>query len=291
MKSKNIFGFLKKINWNAIPIAINEATKYGKQHLPTILTVVGIGGFWAAGAVAAEQYHKAKEEIKKEAERRESAEEEKLERIDELKIVAEYCWPAGAIAGTSTILILRANNINLTRIAGMTALYQGAKNELTAIQNRIDNGENEELKRGDLIKARQQLHCEEYEKNPVKESDRIYSTRNGDTLFVEVWSGARFYSSTMAVNSAITELNTRLQEDNYVGLDEFYDMLDLDSRTRKCGRFAAFRLNTMKDVIHPNQILDWRDYTDPNTGEPRICFIDFTRFLTPSDEFAEHGIW
>lgn len=285
------FDFLKNINFRAIPETVNAIAKVGKQHAPTILTIVGITGFWAAGVMTAMEVPKVEEDIAQEASRRAENGLEPLDRLDKCKIIAEHMWRPAAVAGASTIAVAGANKINLSRLAGMTALYRSAKGELSAIQDRVLNKESDGLKKGDLEKARQQIHRTEYEKNPVREGDRIHETGNGNTLFVETYSGARFHSSVTAVNTAITELNTRLQEDQYLALDEFYDMLDIDTRSRKCGKYAAFRLNGKYDLIHPNQILDWRDYVDPTTGDPRICFIDFERFLTPSDDFAERNPW
>lgn len=285
------FNFLKNINFRAIPETVNAIAKVGKQHAPTILTIVGITGFWAASVMTAMEVPKVEEAIAQEASRRAENGLEPLDRLDKGKIIAEHMWRPAAVAGASTLAVAGANKINLSRLAGMTALYRSAKNELSSIQDRVSNKESDSLKKGDLEKARQQRHRDDYEKNPVLEGDRIHETGNGNTLFVETYSGARFHSSVTAVNTAITELNTRLQEDQYLALDEFYDMLDIDTRSRKCGKYAAFRLNGKYDLIHPNQILDWRDYVDPTTGEPRICFIDFERFLTPSDDFAERNPW
>lgn len=285
------FDFLKNINFRAIPETVNAIAKVGKQHAPTILTIVGITGFWTAGVMTAMEVPKVEEAIAQEASRRAENGLEPLDRLDKCKIIAEHMWRPTAVAGASTIAVAGANKINLSRLAGMTALYRSAKGELSAIQDRVSNKESDGLKKSDLEKARQQIHRTEYEKNPVREGDRIHETGNGNTLFVDTYSGARFHSSVTAVNTAITELNTRLQEDQYLALSEFYDMLEIDTRSRKCGKYAAFRLNGKYDLIHPNQILDWRDYVDPTTGEPRICFIDFERFLTPSDDFAERNPW
>lgn len=283
------FGFLKHVDWRFVPETMNAIVKSGKQHLPTILTVTGVLGLWSAGVWGAVSYQKAKEKINiaMKASLKSGNLDEAPDRLEQIKIIAEYCWRPALLATVSTVGIFHANKLNVSKIAGLTMLWQGAKNEIDAVQNRVDNGENEELKNGDLKKARQKNHEDFYEKNPVKGCSDVYETRNGNTLFVDMFSGAKFHSSIMAVNSAITELNTRLTEDQYVSLEEFYDILDLDYSTRKCGQFAAFRLKSMKDVIHPNQILDWKDYVDPTTGEPRICFIDYIRFLTPSDDFIE----
>ena len=131
--------------------------------------------------------------------------------------------------------------------------------------------------------------------NPERDLDPsgIWETGKGNTLFVDLYTGAQFHSSISYINTAITELNTQLQESQgygeagYVELTDFLELLGENSRQRKCGKSACFRYNSPRDVIHPNQIIDWMDYVDPTTGEPRVAFIDYERFLTPSDDFVE----
>lgn len=300
-KSKNPLAFLSKIDLRCIPEAIGTVAKYGKQHAPTILTILGIGGFWYAGIAGAMAYREAVDEIDDAVTARFHENEERmkegkeplpaLDRVDKLKIIARHEVKPLAAAGCATFCVAKANDINLSRLAGMTTLYYSAKGELDAIINRTENGETDELKRGDLKRARQTHNAERYEQNPVRDKYDIYDTHTGNTLFVETFSGEKFYASVTAVNTAITQLNTALQEENYVLLDDFYDMLGIASRTKKCGKYHAFRYDSRHDVIHPNQILDWQDYVDPVSGEPRICFINFERFLTPSDEYSERSPW
>lgn len=287
----NPFGILKKVNWNAIPIAINGIGKFGRQHAPTILTILGVSGFWAAGITAALSAPKAEEALEQEAVRRDENGEEPMDRLDRYKIYAKCYAPAAAAAVVSTGLIFGANKINLSRITAMTALYTSSRNELNALKDRVMDNDADGLKKGDFHKARHEMHQKDYENNPVEDERDICNTRFGDTLFIDAYSGVRFHSSIAAVNSAITWLNTKLLEENYVELWEFYDALELPGRTQKCGKYAAFRLNTRKDVIHADQILDWHEYVDPTTGEPKICYIDFARFLTPSDDFIAHNPW
>ena len=287
----NIFSFMKKVNWNAIPIAINGIGKFGRQHAPTILTILGVSGFWAAGVSAALSVPKVEEAIEQESVRRDENGEEPMDRLDKYKIYAKCYAPAIATATVSSCLIFGANKINLSRITAMTALYTSSRNELIALKDRVVEHDADGLKKGDFRKARHEMHKNDYENNPVVNEKDVRNTRFGDTLFIDSYSGVRFHSSIAAVNSAITWLNTKLMDENYVELSEFYDALELPARTQKCGKYAAFRLNTMKDVIYPDQILDWHEYVDPTTGEPKICYIDFARFLTPSDEFIAHNPW
>lgn len=282
---------LSKINLKAIPDALIAVGKYGKQHAPTIMTIIGVGGFWAAGFSALKHVPEAKKEIEQEAAARTENGLEALDRVDKARIYAKHCWRPAGLAVGSTVLILKAHSKDLAKLGAMTGMYQSAKNELMAIHDRVNEKASDDLKKGDLKKARRDLEAKDFEKNPVTKNSQVYETHNGNTMFIETYSGMRFHSSITAVNTAITWLNTELLNTGYVQLSELYDHLDIPGTSPKCGKYAAFRAARSGDLIYPESILDWHDYVDPTTGEPRICYINFERFLGPSDDFAENRPW
>ena len=126
----NVFGFMKKVNWNVIPITINSIGRFGRQHATTILTILGVSGFWAAGITAALSAPKVEEELEQESVRRVEAGEAPMDRLDKYKIYAKCYASATATAIVSSFLIFGANKINISRITAMTALYTSSRNEL-----------------------------------------------------------------------------------------------------------------------------------------------------------------
>lgn len=277
-----------KINWKAVPEALAVVGKYGKQHLPTIFVITGLGLSVYSKVLTAHESVKAQKAIDHEARERLDNGKEPLDRIGRAKIYLEYCWLSMLVESGGIALILAAHKINLGKIAAMTSLYQVSKNELRELKNKIvDEGGKASLKN-----LEREIRGENFNAEELQEGG-IYETGKGNTLFIDKFTGASFHSSITFVNTAITELNTQLQEgtgygeNGYVELTDFLDLLGENSRNKKCGKYCAFRYNSPRDVIHPQQILDWHDYVDPTTGEPRVCFIDYADFLTPSDDFVE----
>ena len=277
-----------KINWRAVPEALEAIGKYSKQHLPTILVLTGVGLSLYSKYLTSHESVKAEKAIDHEARQRLEKHEEPLDRWGRAKIYFEYCWLSMLMETGSIVLILAAHKINLGKIAAMTSLYQVSKNELKGLKDKIiaEDG------KGTLKKLQRELRGEDYDPEELQKGG-IWETGKGNTLFIDKYTGASFHSSITFVNTAITELNTLLQEgcgygeNGYVELTDFLDLLGESKKDQKCGKYAAFRYTSARDVIHPQQILDWHDYVDPTTGEPRVCFIDYSEFLTPSDDFIE----
>lgn len=275
-----------KINWKAIPDALSTIEKYGKQHLPTILVVTGLGLSVYSKFLTAHESVKAEKAIDYEAKERLDKKEKPLDRWDRAKIYFEYCWLSMLVETGGIVMILAAHKINLGKIAAMTSLYQVSKTELKGLKDKIlDEGG-----KGTLKNLERELRGEDF--NPAALTpDDIYETGKGNTLFIDKVTGASWHGRFADVAAAVTELNTRLLEDNYYELTDFLEDLGEGSRHRKCGKYFAFRCNTPSDLIRINNITKWRDSTDPTTGEPRTCEIDYSDYLTYSDDFVERRPW
>lgn len=283
-----------KFNLGAIGDGIRFVKKFGKQHLPTILTVTGLGLSVYAKYLTAMESIKAHQAIKAEEEKRaKEAEEngtepEELTKLERAKIWGEYCWPSMVAETGSIVCIGISDRIDWKLLMTMTGLYQGTKGELADIKERIVERDGKgALKKMEKEYRRERAHPEKIH------PDEIWETGKGNTLFYDLYTGAAFHSSISYVNTAITQLNTMLQESQgygeagYVELTDFLELLGEGSQKRKCGKNVAFRYNSPRDVIHPMQVVDWEEYVDPVTGEPRIAYIDYEKYLTPSDDFIE----
>ena len=294
-KTKIDISKLSKINFSNLAEGLSNAKKFGKQHLPTILTVAGLGLSLLSKYLTAKEAVNVNYALKAEEEKRQREAEEngtepvEITRWEKVKTYVEYCWPSMAAEAGSIVCIGISDRIDLKLLMTMTGLYHGSKSELMDLRNRV-------VDRDGKTALHHMDHDRRKEKwNPERDLDPsgIWETGKGNTLFVDLYTGAQFHSSISYINTAITELNTQLQESQgygeagYVELTDFLELLGENSRQRKCGRSACFRYNSPRDVIHPNQIIDWMDYVDPTTGEPRVAFIDYERFLTPSDDFVE----
>ena len=285
---------LSKLNFSTVENTFRIIKKYGKQHLPEILGVTGIGLSIYAKYLTAKEAIKADKAIAAEKERRkieaeeDDIEPEELTRWETCKIWLEYCWPSMVVETGSIVCIGSAFKITAGKIMSMTMLYQAAKTEAQGLREGVVNRDGKAA----LHHIEHDMRKNRWDKENL-DSGGIWETGKGNTLFIDLYTGAKFHSSISHVNTAITELNTMLQETQgyeacgYVELTDFLELLGESSRQRKCGKNACFRYNSPRDVIHPTQIVDWDDYADPTTGEPRVAFIDYEKFLTPSDDFIE----
>lgn len=287
MKGQNNMNGLK-INWKAVPEVLRTIGKFGKQHLPTILVCGGVGLSICSKYLTAKESVKANAKIDYEARKRLDNHEDPLDKWGRARIYLEYCWLSMACESASIVMILAAHKINLGKIMAMTSLYQMSKGELVDLKNKIvDEGG-----KGTLKNLEREIRGDNFDPESVT-PETVYETSYGNTLFIDKFTGAQFHSSITQVNSAFAELNSMLQEgtgygeNGYVELEDFLEMLGEKSRYRKLGKYMAFRYSSPRDIIHSTRVLDWRDYVDQTTGEPRVCFIDYSDFLTPSDDFVE----
>ena len=277
-----------KINWKAVPEALRTLGKFGKQHLPTILVCGGVGLSIYSKYLTARESVKAHEKIDYEARKRLDNHEDPLDRWGRARIYLEYCWLSMACESASIVMILAAHKINLGKIMAMTSLYQMSKGELVDLKNKIVD----EAGKGTLKNLQRELRGESFDPENVT-TETVRETGKGNTLFIDTFTGAQFHSSITQVNSAIAELNALLHEvtgygdSGYVELEDFLEILGETSRYRKLGKFMAFRYSSTSDIVRSTRVLDWQDYVDQTTGEPRVCFIDYSDYLTPSDDFVE----
>ena len=109
-----------------------------------------------------------------------------------------------------------------------------------------------------------------------------------------------FFSSDKPYNQIIDLDDLKvIDEEDY---PEIYSALDLDEFLRSIGELDAddyeetalsdlleFRYYGGGDLIKPTQILKYKEYVDPNSGMPVVCFIDYGELLSPSSELLERN--
>ena len=215
---------LKQIG-KTVPETLRILLKLGKEHLPTVLTVLGIGCGFATCVLTAEAAPKAVKAIEHEEDTKMQTTAEGLSTVEKLRVGAPYYWKAAVCGCTAIGLVLYANHVSMSRIASMAALYSASKGELKAVKDKILETDGKK-KLDEIEHAVAQERREAALKNPFCD---ITETGCGQTIFVDEFTGYRFYSSVMEVSNAICELNAELhsRRNRRVGLDEFYRMLHI----------------------------------------------------------------
>ena len=261
-----------KINWKAIPDAMKVLGKFGEKHLPSILTGLGIAGFIGTAVLAAKEAPKAETAIKKEQREKTirvrgeinyANELVELNTWEKVKATAGYYWPSVALGTASTVCILSAHKIDLTRLASVTAAYQLSKKDLKELKDKIIEKDGKEKLR-------------EYEKDTHKDvlvsspPSTIYNTGKGTTVFYDPTSGLYFYHDIWHVERALMRMLDACKNEGTYSLEELRYDLDLPKNSTQ-GDYE-FIYETVKDISN-DRIHDLFEYhsVDSDNGDLRPC--------------------
>ena len=215
---------------------IKDAQVVLVRKSPEILTGIGIAGFVTTTVLAVRATPKALmlvEEEKRKQNRKVLDEAEKngydaCTRIETLKPVevVKICWkcyiPAVITGAGSIACIVGANSVNARRTAALATAYKLSETALTEYKDKVVETIGE--KKEQLV--RDKIDKDHIDKNPVSKKEVIV-TKTGETLCYDSLSGRYFKSDMEGIKAAVNELNSRLLDDMYVSVNEFYDELGL----------------------------------------------------------------
>ena len=288
--------------------AARGALAFSKKNLPSIMVGASIAGFWAAIIFIAKDAPKAKEEIESKG--------EDLKLKDKTIIYVKHCWRGMVTGLAATGLGIGAQGINIERLAGAYMLAQMYKDDGEKLKKQILKEEDGPKKLENLKKA----VLEEDFPDDVVDSYIQTAPGNGNTLFIDTVTGAKWMGDIVDVMSGINEANELLRDeynkaykrvykgafsasegphyDEYnpevygtLALDEFLAMLGMDTEVGyesiKLGGLLEFRLFSDSNILKPSQILDYKKYKDAS-GNPKVCFIrNYDELLSPTSELLE----
>jgi hypothetical protein len=183
-----------------------------KRNGSTILTCLGAAGTIATAVTAVKATPKALEAIK-------YAEEEKGEKLTKLEIVnvAGPAYIPTVLTATATVAcIFGANVLNTRKQAALISAYTLLDNSYKEYKNKVKELYGEDADKN----VRAELAKDKYEKTEV--SDR-------KQLFYDEYSGRYFESTIEAVLIAEYDLNRMIAIDYGVFLNEFYELLGIDT--------------------------------------------------------------
>lgn len=190
------------------------------KHAPEILTGIGIAGMITTTILAVKATPKALELIEEEKEQTGS---ETLKPIETVKAAWKPYIPAMAVGGASVLCLIGATSVNTRRISALAAAYKLSETALDEYKSAALEtlGEKKEKDIRDKV-AKNQI-----EANPVNETSVIV-TGGGDSLCYDSISGRYFRSNIEKIRSVENAIERALLSDDYVSLNEFYDLLGLD---------------------------------------------------------------
>lgn len=197
------------------------------KNSPTILTGVAVGGLITTVILAVRATPKALRIL----------DEEKDDYID--KLVEEgrvkdfnswdiiqltwKCYIPAAAVGTATIAcIIGANSISLRRNAALASVYSITEAAFKEYQAKVT----ETLGKNKEEKIRDEIAKERITNNPPGKAEIIF-TGKGEVLCYDSYTGRYFKGDIETIRKIENELNRRLRDEMFIGLNELYYELGL----------------------------------------------------------------
>lgn len=185
-----------------------------RKHSPTILTCLGAGGVIGTTILAVKATPKALV-LLEDAEMEKGEELTKLEKV----VVAGPAYIPAAITGAATIAcIFGANVLNKRQQASIMSAYALLENSYKEYRDKVK----------DLYGDETDIHIKkEIAKDHYSESD--IDVDDNKVLFYDDFSEQYFESTIEDVQEAIYLLNRELVVKDYAYLNEYYELLGIDS--------------------------------------------------------------
>lgn len=194
------------------------------KHSPEILTGIGIAGMITTTVLAVRATPEALKLIEEKREELSLESDEKLTPVETVKATWKCYVPAVVTGATATACLIGANRAGARQKAALAAAYNFTATTLAEYKDAVVEtiGERKEQV------VRDKMAEERVKKDPVNQST-VIMTGNGNTRFLDRFSGQRFESDIEKVRRAVNELNAKMLEgEDYVSLNEFYYELGLD---------------------------------------------------------------
>lgn len=201
---------------------IKNAQEVVLKHSPEILTGIGIAGMITTTVLAVRATPKALRLIE------EKKKEEIVDKLPPVEVV-KTCWkcyiPAAVTGVASVACLIGASSVHIRRNAALATAYKLSETALTEYREQVVETIGE--KKEQVI--REKVSQKQIDKNPVN-TNEIYITGEGDTLFLDPLSQRYFKSDIERIRKIENVLNKQMIHDiiGTASLNDFYDELNLD---------------------------------------------------------------
>lgn len=196
----------------------NAVVSFTKRNSSNILVGLGVGGYLTAIVMGCKATPAAEERLKLAKQKK----QQELTVVEKTKAVAPVYWPTAAIAAASTACIVGSKIIDYRKHAALVAAYELCQENLKDVQKSIVETVGE--KKAKAIKDN--VAKNKVIENPPKD-DNIIFTGYGDSLCYDSVSGRYFKTNYEKIYQAELSINKRLLSENYILLNEFYDLIGL----------------------------------------------------------------
>lgn len=183
---------------------------------PEILAGIGIAGMITTVVLSVKATPKALTLID-EASNEKNAE---LTRVEVLKAAWKPYVPAIITGVMSTTCMIGSVRIGARRIAAISTAYKLTETAFAEYKDKVIETIGE--KKAKTIKEK--IVEDRLEKNPISKTNVVIMDEK-ETLFYDASAGGYFTSDIETVKKAVNEINRQMVYDNYVSLNEFYDLI------------------------------------------------------------------
>ena len=221
----------------------NNVYKKFDEHKPAILMGIGIVGMFTTIGLAIKATPKACKLID---EKKQELGVEKLSVVDTVKTTYKCYIPAAGVCTVSTLCLLGSKNESARRATALATAYKLSESAFNEYKNKVVEtiGVDKEKEVKDAIA-----------KDTVEKqvnNNTIIVTGNGDTKCIDALFGRPFYSDIDKIKKAVNEANSRILNDNYISLNEFYDLLGMTNV--EMGYLLGWNTDALIDVDYNAQL-------------------------------------
>lgn len=205
---KTIRKVLEKMNF------IQNSKRFLNKNASTILTYAGAAGVVATTVLAVKATPKALKSI-------ETAKDEKGEQLTKFEVVkcAAPAYIPTIITGTATIAcVFGANILNKRTQAALMSAYALLDNSYKEYRNKVTELYGEDAD----VQVKEEIAKDKYKETNIELSD-------GKQLYFDDYSGRYFEATSETLIRAENTINRRLSETDGAYLNEFYELLGLET--------------------------------------------------------------
>ncbi len=200
--------------------AFRDLEKYVSRNSPSILTGLGIGLGIASTVLAVSATPKAIQLLEA---RKKEEQKDKLTAIETVR-TAGTCYIPSVLAAAGSIYCIASANARFSkRNAILATAYALSERDLREYRDKVKEtvGEKKEKEiRGKIAK--------DHILNNPAEPNRVLTPNGGKTLCYDNWTGRYFMSDMETLRKCENEMNARVIKEQFVSLNELYDMLNLE---------------------------------------------------------------
>lgn len=215
---------------------IKRATK---RNAPTILTILGIGGFVTSTVMAVKATPKAMEKLEEVEKTIPEGTPKAKEICIKVKAVAPFYGPSALMAITSGFMVGKANSINGDRLAGAITACEVKDQFIKEYRDKVIEtvGEKKEQSIRDDI-AKDHVQKSNYDDNSVIQA------ATGTQLFMDSITGIYFRSTRDDIWKALLRFQKSLILEDFMTLNEWYWELAIPNNNNKVGDKIGFNSTT-----------------------------------------------